>query len=317
MAEKDSLHSVIDEVNQLHGDLLGYRIELLRWETHSAPGGGRPQAVINADIPVYDIFVGIAWRRFGTPTGVADSGTEEEYRVAYRLWEKNNSMPLMFYFCQKPFMPRTIEEVEQVKKVLSFRDELRQKALDWEYEGPEMFAGKIRKHICLRMRGLVQDNTGGAAPNQKSIEDLHAVWPRMEPNLREAFSVAYNENRQAGDPGVQTRDLFAAMLRVAREQLTPIVNEIPKAALPAPVEGPVAKQPYIVGERPWLSHCVASSLNRLRKVLPEGRQLTATDVFIDIAKHGSGASVALLRQHNIGLQEIDSMLSKHGVEVLT
>ena len=177
MAEKDSLHSVIDEVNQLHGDLLGYRIELLRWETHSAPGGGRPQAVINADIPVYDIFVGIAWRRFGTPTGVADSGTEEEYRVAYRLWEKNNSMPLMFYFCQKPFMPRTIEEVEQVKKVLSFRDELRQKALDWEYEGPEMFAGKIRKHICLRMRGLVQDNTGEAGRNQKSIEDLQPFGP--------------------------------------------------------------------------------------------------------------------------------------------
>src|SRR5436190_3370583 len=56
------------------------------------------------------------WRRFGTPTGVAGSGTEEEYRIAYRTWEENNAMPLLFYFCQKPFMPRSLDEVDQIRQ---------------------------------------------------------------------------------------------------------------------------------------------------------------------------------------------------------
>jgi len=82
-SERDALDRVVREVNQTHGAPLGYVIELWRWETHAVPGGGRPQAVINDQIPEYDIFIGIMWRRFGTPTGVAGSGTEEEYRIAY------------------------------------------------------------------------------------------------------------------------------------------------------------------------------------------------------------------------------------------
>jgi hypothetical protein len=35
--------------------------------------------------PKYDIFIGIISLRFGTPTGVAGSGTEEEYRMASSL----------------------------------------------------------------------------------------------------------------------------------------------------------------------------------------------------------------------------------------
>ncbi len=106
------------------------------------------------------------------------------------------------------------------------------------------------------------------------------------------------------------------MRRVARKQLTPIVSEIPEGALPQAVEGVVAKQPYIIEERPWLSHCVASSIDRLRKVLLSGRRLTATDIFPDIAKNGSGQSVALLRQRNIGPIEIDNILKRKGLDVL-
>jgi hypothetical protein len=297
---------------------LGYSLELLRWETHVTPGGGRPQALINEQIGSYDLFVGIMWRRFGTPTGVAGSGTEEEYRRAYELWEKNNSMPLMFYFCQKPFMPRQIEEVDQLRNVLLFRQQLTRKALVWDYAGPKVFANEIRKHLCLRMQRLVEARGQGpkAVPNDKSIDDLRALWDRMTPELQNAFSVAYNENRRAGDPGIQTRDLFAAMLRVAAEPLASIVKEIPENALPEPVSGSIAEQPYIVEERPWLSHCVASSISRLRRVLPAGRALAAADIFADIARNGSGSSVALLRKHKIGPREIDQILVRNNINVV-
>ena len=77
-AEREALERVVTEVNQTHGVPLGYSIELWRWETHATPDGGRPQDVINAQLPEFDVFIGILWRRFGTPTGVAGSGTAED-----------------------------------------------------------------------------------------------------------------------------------------------------------------------------------------------------------------------------------------------
>jgi len=316
--ERDALSRVVTEINQTHGSPLGYSVQILRWETHATPSGGRPQGVINEQIGNYDLFVGIMWRRFGTPTGVAGSGTEEEYRRAYSSWERDNSMPLMFYFCQKPFMPRRIDEIDQLKSVLLFRQELERKALVWDYPGPKVFADEIRKHLCLRMERLVQGQrpTSNATPRDESINDLRALWDHMAPELQKAFSVAYNENRRAGDPGIQTRDLFAALLRVAPKQLGPIVKDIPHSALPEAVRGPIAEQPYVVEERPWVSHCVASSISRLRRALPPGRTLTAADIFADIAKNGTGESVALLRKHKIGPKEIDQILVRNNLSVL-
>ena len=319
-SERTAMGRVVDDVNQLQGSVLDYKLELVRWETHTAPGGGRPQQVINDMIGQYDIFVGIMWHRFGTPTGVAGSGTEEEFRLAQAEWEKDHERPLMFYFCQKPFMPRELEEVEQVTRVLTFRKELEGKALVWDYEGPEAFADHIRKHLGMRMKtiveGLTKPKNLGAQPKDKEIQELQELWKDMDPDLQRAFSIAYNENRRAGDAGIKTQDLFAALLRVMPKELQQIVSEIPKSALPEAVQGPVTDHHYISEERPWLSHCVSSSIHRLKQQLPSGRKLTAADIFADIAKHGTGYSVELLRQHNIGPAEIDAILQRKQIDVV-
>jgi len=261
------------------------------------------------------------WRRFGTPTGIAGSGTEEEFHLAYRAWEQEPSMPLMFYFCQKPFMPRRVDELDQLRQVLIFRQSLERKTLVWDYATPEAFPDQIRKHLCMRVSRLIEDRRGAsrhrATPNDETIRTLQDLWERMTPNLRNAFSVAYNENRRAGDAGIQTRDLFAALLRVSSEELQPIVEELPPAALSAPTSGSVVEEPYIFHERPWLSHCVESSIRRLSQHLPKGRALTAADIFADIARNGSGESVRMLRKYNVGPKEIDTILQNKNVDALT
>lgn len=330
-SERSSLEKVVDEVNQTHGDPLGYRLELLRWETHATPGAGRPQATINEAIGSYDLFIGIMWRRFGTPTGVAESGTEEEFSIAYDAWKKKHLVDLFFYFCQKPFMPRTAEELEQMQKVLAFRKRLEGLALVWDYPTAEEFPDAIRKHLCMRINRLLRDpgpraaaagvrekadNCATTQPDNDTIQNLKTLWDRMEPSLQAAFSVAYNDNRRTGDPGIKTRDLFAALQRLRPEALQPILDELPPPSLPAPTEGHIMEQPYIMLERPWLSHCVASSIARLKDQLPPGRLLTAADVFADIAKNGSGESVRMLRENKIGPAEIEAIFAKHNIKTL-
>src|SRR5262245_31377026 len=93
---------VTPEFNRIFSDErlakeLCLHLEVLRWETHSWPGVGEDaQDVINRQIPEYDIFLGIMWKRFGTPTGRAKSGTLEEFERAYQAFKRTGRPYIMF-----------------------------------------------------------------------------------------------------------------------------------------------------------------------------------------------------------------------------
>ena len=318
--EREAFGRAVAEINDTICPLLDCQLEAVRWETHATPDAGRPQQVINEQIGTYDIFVGLMWRRFGTPSGVAGSGTEEEYRLAYKRWENDPEMPLMFYFCQAPFYPQNLDELDQMRKVLLFRKELEGKALAWTLADHTAFEPTIRKHLGKRLAKLVEARKGHRAPrarpNDATIEALRGIWPTLNPQTQRAFNIAYNENRLAGDPGIQTRDLFSALLRIQDAPLQDVVTAIPAAALPEPTEGPVSDQTYILNESPWLSGCIASSIRRLSTSVAPGQTIAPIDIFTDIAKHGTGQSVALLRKHNIGPDDIDAIVNAKHLSVV-
>ena len=318
--ERTAFTRAVEEVNETTCPILDCRLEAVKWETHAVPDAGRPQEVINEQLGDYDIFLGVMWRRFGTPSGVAGSGTEEEYRIAYDRWTKNSSMPLMFYFCQAPFYPASLAELDQMRQVLIFRQELEGKALAWAYDDHSTFEALIRKHLAQRLPRLVEARQGveraKAIPNESAIGSLRELWARLDPGTQRAINIAYNENRLAGDPGIQSRDLFSALLRIDDPPLREITGEIPQSALPEATAGPVTEETYILDERPWLSGCVASSIDRLVKSAPADYRITPTDIFTDIARNGTGASVALLRQHNIGPADIDAILARKRITAL-
>lgn len=167
--ERDQLGLVVKELNETIAPYKSFSLELVRWETHCTPATGRPQGVVNAQIGSYDIFVGIMWKRFGSPTGNAESGTEEEFRIAYDAWQKEQSPSILFYFCQQPFMPRTVEELDQCRQVLVFHRELSQKLLVWTYSEHETFADVIRPHLT---RLLLDDATwsGTSMPSASILQ---------------------------------------------------------------------------------------------------------------------------------------------------
>src|ERR1041385_4193658 len=82
--ERDVVSMVVDELRRLFGKVQQVEIEAVRWETHAWPDVGAPQEVINRQIGEYDVFIGVMWKRFGTPTKRADSGTAEEFRSEER-----------------------------------------------------------------------------------------------------------------------------------------------------------------------------------------------------------------------------------------
>src|SRR4051812_32187314 len=68
---------VVNEWNVQHAHAEGIVLLPVKWETHAHPQSGiRPQEAINTQlVKSADILIGMFWTKFGTPTGVAESGT--------------------------------------------------------------------------------------------------------------------------------------------------------------------------------------------------------------------------------------------------
>ena len=180
--ERKTLEGVVNELNTTIAPDKGFVLELVRWETHCHPSMGRAQENINSQIGEYDIFLGIMWKKFGSPTGAAQSGTEEEFRIAYKAWQNSNSPWIMFYFCKTPFMPNTKQELDQFSKVLSFMKELQTKGLTWEYPDNSKFADIVRPHLA-RIIIDISHNNGGEKQSSQPTKPI----PPTKPSKRKIF----------------------------------------------------------------------------------------------------------------------------------
>lgn len=169
--EREHLKAVVDELNTTIAPFKRLSLELVKWESHATPSMGRPQGVINTQLGQYDIFVGIMWKRFGTPTGKAESGTEEEFQLAYKQWENTKSIRILFYFCQDPFMPRKVDEIAQLQKVLEFREFLGGIGLTWEYSDSNEFPNVVRPHLARILLDTSVCEEGAKPPKSTSESD--------------------------------------------------------------------------------------------------------------------------------------------------
>ena len=207
------------------------RLELVRWETHASPAAGRPQGVINNQIGEYDIFVGIMWRRFGTPTGEAGSGTEEEFNRAYHSFSERGVPHIMFYFCQAPAPPPKSErEVNQLMRLVAFRDRLSSLALVWEYADHQDFAATVRPHL---LSGLTR-----VLAQRDHARELTSADHRNLSGLRDQLiqlANKYSRERQelpAGDQRTRRLELIATEIRTAAFEGAPLLPGFMKGADP-------------------------------------------------------------------------------------
>lgn len=173
--ERAALDRVVDEINQTMAAELGVNIALSRWETAAAPGfrPRGPQYLIDEilDIPNCDIFIGIFWKRFGTPVDDSGSGTEHEFKQAFDTWRLCQRPQIMFYFSEQPSSPKDKSEVEQWGRVLDFKQNFPKEGLWWPYAGPTEFESIARRHLVQQVLRL----TRTAAPpkvNRPPFETL-------------------------------------------------------------------------------------------------------------------------------------------------
>jgi hypothetical protein len=174
--ERNTLAKLLSDINDVLAYLAPERrlsLELVRYETHSYPDIGAPQEVINREIPVdYDIFVGIMWKRAGTPTATAQSGTIEEFNRACEH-RKQGSLPrIMFYFCDQPIPVPMSTEIEQLAEVVKFRKQLSSQGLTESYPTHADFSEHVRGGLLRAIRDiLAESGQPSAAANRPQPVD--------------------------------------------------------------------------------------------------------------------------------------------------
>ncbi len=178
--ERTSIDEVISELNQTFGARKNIILELLKWETHSAPGisSNGPQSIITSDIGSdYDLFIGILWTKFGTPTNSASSGTEEEFTIAYnRFLESPNSIQILFYF--KTSTPNSLSDINPVQlgKVQELKCTLGEKGtLYWEYTSIEELQKFLRIHIPKRIDQLIEQQDVKIVQESSSFDEESVI----------------------------------------------------------------------------------------------------------------------------------------------
>jgi hypothetical protein len=164
--ERNAFARLIRDINDVLAFLASEKrlsIELVRYETHSYPDLGRPQEVINRQIPIdYDIFVGVMWRRCGTPTESASSGTIEEFRRACERRKSGHLPRIMFYFCEQPIPIPDIADLDQLTSVVKFRDELGKLGLTWTYPSHVEFSEHVRGGLLRAIRDILREESPAA-----------------------------------------------------------------------------------------------------------------------------------------------------------
>ena len=180
--EAKAVAGVIEEINRSVGTDHGVRLEAVNWETHAFPGlhEDGPQGLIDPLLQIgeCEILLAIFWKRFGTPTGQALSGTAHEIRLAYQLWKDTGRPQVMVYFNQEAYAPKSAEEALQWVQVLQFKGEFPQEGLWWDYEGLEQFKNLVRGHLTNYIRArypvdsvaVVQPVKSGETPDYFAVQ---------------------------------------------------------------------------------------------------------------------------------------------------
>ncbi len=164
--ERVALDEVIAFINDGDGRRRGVRLEAWKWEDQVVPQiGSPPQNVVDAQLPTYDIYLGIMANRFGTPTEGYGSGTEKEFQDALEHWGKNGEPWILFYFHDNPPSSRKPKDVRQYLKVCEFREELETKGIVKGYScvrGEKAgFYEQILRHLQQLVWQLTEDTQSG------------------------------------------------------------------------------------------------------------------------------------------------------------
>ena len=174
--------------------------------------------------------------------------------------------------------------------------------------------GELKKLIEICAEQRPKNVWHDSQITEREDDLLHKSWPNFDPELQSAIAIAFNQAKQEGANTIKTRYLFAALVRLRPGTLTELLDEIPEAGMPKPISEDISDGRNLLMNEPVnLSGCIADSLSHLAPLATSEDQLTSTEMFVDIAKFGTGNSVSKLRKAGVTPEVVDQLVDEHHI----
>lgn len=183
--ERDACEVVVAEINRTFA-ANNISLRLIRWENDAHPAFGNDgQDVINEQLhpETADFFIGIFWSHFGTPTPRAESGTEEEFNLAFKRWEQTGSNHILIFF-KTADVPQPID-TKQMEKVNNFKAKISGKGLYKEFRSVEDFSSALRESLTKELLQLI--------PFQKTEDDFDEIRNNLANKQKTALTIFRQE----------------------------------------------------------------------------------------------------------------------------
>lgn len=188
-SERTQVQQLVRDINetvQFLAPSQEVRFEVVSYDTHVYPdvAGHAAQAVIDTQLSVdFDLYLGIMWKRAGTPTSEAPSGTIHEFEQALRHRMTHGWPVIFFFFCDESIeFPSSAEELEQLKRVLDFRARAASLGLTVNYATHGEFRDALRTKL---LRGLADILSPSNQERRTTAEAEPEVPPAAERELRD------------------------------------------------------------------------------------------------------------------------------------
>lgn len=168
--ERRAAKVIVDDFNNELAETFGCQVELVGWED-TLPELGRPQGIINRDLDGCDLFVGMLWKRWGTPPGTSPytSGFEEEFERSLARSEREGR-PAISLLLKQLADDELTDPGEHLKKVIAFRERVfgERKLLAGGFADLSDFQRKFRKCIVAFVKRQTEADTEAASEKDQA-----------------------------------------------------------------------------------------------------------------------------------------------------
>lgn len=191
--ERRLIKETEDELNSVVASHLGFRIELKGWED-TISGVGRPQSIINQELDLCELFIGVMYKRWGSAPsrdGRYTSGFEEEFERSLERRANTGKPEIALYF--KKIAPEFLTDPgSDLQKVQAFRDRIKddKTILYEEFSDPYDLQRRVRLKIQKYLAELARASAEEEAEEQagKRQEEDRVQRPQDEDASRSLFS---------------------------------------------------------------------------------------------------------------------------------
>lgn len=160
---------------------------------------------------------------------------------------------------------------------------------------------------------VLANQANNVAYDNENLLSLH--FDRFDSGLQDVLALAAAEALRNKKSRISTRHLFSAIVRLQPGHIPELmrwIGQVAPGALPEPIDANIEPNRVLL-RRPFpISSCIEDSLESLAPKVTSQRRLESEDLFVDIARYGTGPSVRRLRTHGIDHDSIHKIVQQLG-----